>query len=121
MGPGTEKFPLPFDLRLLFTFGQWLGYHDHWSTGSAIERWHCRCDLVLFCRHYWLHLLYALHGRNGEHGTYRVSPYLNTSSHDQEIDTSTPSGGQYHWVSEFAPRQYQQFLSYMTGWLSVCG
>jgi hypothetical protein len=22
-------------------------------------------------------------------------------------------------VSEFAPKQYQQFLSYMTGWLSV--
>jgi hypothetical protein len=22
-------------------------------------------------------------------------------------------------VSEFAPKEYQQFLSYMTGWLSV--
>ncbi|KAL8786989.1 MAG: hypothetical protein Q9195_007967 [Heterodermia aff. obscurata] len=26
------------------------------------------------------------------------------------------SGGQYHWVSEFAPRRYQRFLSYFTGW-----
>lgn len=25
------------------------------------------------------------------------------------------SGGQYHWVSEFAPPKYQRFLSYMTG------
>jgi hypothetical protein len=25
------------------------------------------------------------------------------------------SGGQYHWVSEFAPKKYQKFLSYMTG------
>ena len=25
------------------------------------------------------------------------------------------SGGQYHWVSEFAPRRVQRFLSYMTG------
>lgn len=25
------------------------------------------------------------------------------------------SGGQYHWVSEFAPPRYQKFLSYMTG------
>jgi choline transport protein len=25
------------------------------------------------------------------------------------------SGGQYHWVSEFAPRKYQKFLSYMSG------
>jgi amino acid permease len=25
------------------------------------------------------------------------------------------SGGQYHWVSEFAPRSSQRFLSYITG------
>ncbi|KAI9728792.1 MAG: hypothetical protein M1834_007178 [Cirrosporium novae-zelandiae] len=29
------------------------------------------------------------------------------------------SGGQYHWVSEFAPPKYQKFLSYMTGWMST--
>lgn len=28
------------------------------------------------------------------------------------------SGGQYHWVSEFAPASSQKFLSYITGWLS---
>ncbi|PLB54842.1 amino acid transporter [Aspergillus steynii IBT 23096] len=31
------------------------------------------------------------------------------------------SGGQYHWVSEFAPRRCQKFLSYITGWLCVMG
>ena len=31
------------------------------------------------------------------------------------------SGGQYHWVSEFAPRNAQKFLSFMTGWLCVLG
>ncbi|MCJ1302732.1 hypothetical protein MMC08_005536 [Hypocenomyce scalaris] len=31
------------------------------------------------------------------------------------------SGGQYHWVSEFAPRKYQKYLSYMTGWLCFTG
>ncbi|CAN8105079.1 unnamed protein product [Discula destructiva] len=31
------------------------------------------------------------------------------------------SGGQYHWVSEFAPRRYQKFLSYFLGWFSVLG
>ncbi|KAH2134422.1 hypothetical protein KXV35_008210 [Aspergillus fumigatus] len=31
------------------------------------------------------------------------------------------SGGQYHWVSEFAPRRAQKFLSYITGWLSATG
>lgn len=29
------------------------------------------------------------------------------------------SGGQYHWVSEFAPPQYQKILSYFTGWMSA--
>ncbi|KAL4888025.1 amino acid permease-domain-containing protein [Aspergillus ambiguus] len=31
------------------------------------------------------------------------------------------SGGQYHWVSEFAPRGCQRFLSYITGWLCAMG
>ncbi|KAJ5281057.1 hypothetical protein N7478_006429 [Penicillium angulare] len=31
------------------------------------------------------------------------------------------SGGQYHWVSEFAPPHAQGLLSYMTGWLCVLG
>jgi choline transport protein len=25
------------------------------------------------------------------------------------------AGGQYHWVSEFAPRKYQKVLSYISG------
>lgn len=29
------------------------------------------------------------------------------------------SGGQYHWVSEFAPPSLQQFLSYIVGWMST--
>ncbi|KAH3994513.1 hypothetical protein HBI56_160530 [Parastagonospora nodorum] len=31
------------------------------------------------------------------------------------------SGGQYHWVSEFAPKEHQKFLSYVVGWLCVLG
>ncbi|KAH7128601.1 amino acid/polyamine transporter I [Dendryphion nanum] len=31
------------------------------------------------------------------------------------------SGGQYHWVSEFAPKEHQRFLSYVVGWLCVLG
>ncbi|CAG5153046.1 uncharacterized protein ALTATR162_LOCUS3013 [Alternaria atra] len=31
------------------------------------------------------------------------------------------SGGQYHWVSEFAPPEHQRFLSYVVGWLCVLG
>ncbi|KAK3707274.1 hypothetical protein LTR37_012275 [Vermiconidia calcicola] len=31
------------------------------------------------------------------------------------------SGGQYHWVSEFAPPSCQRFLSYIVGWLCFTG
>lgn len=31
------------------------------------------------------------------------------------------AGGQYHWVSEFAPPSCQKFLSYIVGWLGVLG
>ncbi|GAB7331951.1 hypothetical protein MBLNU13_g03867t1 [Cladosporium sp. NU13] len=31
------------------------------------------------------------------------------------------SGGQYHWVSEFAPKNLQKALSYIIGWLCVLG
>jgi amino acid transporter len=29
------------------------------------------------------------------------------------------SGGQYHWVSEFAPPEWQRPLSYLVGWMST--
>ncbi|KIW10346.1 hypothetical protein PV08_11308 [Exophiala spinifera] len=39
-----------------------------------------------------------------------------------EMESMAPtSGGQYHWVSEFAPPRYQRFLSYSTGWMSTLG
>ncbi|KAM5357515.1 hypothetical protein ACJZ2D_016190 [Fusarium nematophilum] len=31
------------------------------------------------------------------------------------------TGGQYHWVSEFAPPRYQKFISYIMGWMCVLG
>lgn len=31
------------------------------------------------------------------------------------------SGGQYHWVSMLAPPSCSNFLSYITGWVTVCG
>ena len=31
------------------------------------------------------------------------------------------SGGQYHWVSEFSPPQYQKLLSYASGWMTTLG
>ncbi|CAK1367398.1 putative amino-acid permease [Cercospora beticola] len=39
-----------------------------------------------------------------------------------EMESMAPTaGGQYHWVSEFAPPQYQRVLSYASGWMSTLG
>lgn len=39
-----------------------------------------------------------------------------------EMTSMAPtSGGQYHWVSEFASPSYQKPLSYMVGWMSALG
>ncbi|UNI19419.1 hypothetical protein JDV02_005603 [Purpureocillium takamizusanense] len=39
-----------------------------------------------------------------------------------EMASMAPTaGGQYHWVSEFAPSSCQRFLSYITGWICVLG
>jgi choline transport protein len=39
-----------------------------------------------------------------------------------EMSSMAPSaGGQYHWISEFAPRKAQKLLSYLVGWLTVLG
>lgn len=39
-----------------------------------------------------------------------------------EMESMAPtSGGQYHWVSEFAPEEYQKVLSYLSGWMSTLG
>ena len=33
-----------------------------------------------------------------------------------EMSSMAPTaGGQYHWVSEFAPEKYQKILSYLSG------
>ncbi|KAF4553394.1 Amino acid permease-like protein 8 [Elsinoe fawcettii] len=37
-----------------------------------------------------------------------------------EMASMAPTaGGQYHWVSEFAPARFQRSLSYLSGWLST--
>ncbi|KAF2724727.1 amino acid transporter [Polychaeton citri CBS 116435] len=37
------------------------------------------------------------------------------------VSMAPTSGGQYHWVSEFAPQRAQKFLSYIVGWLCFTG
>ena len=45
---------------------------------------------------------------------------VNTSMAEMASMAPT-SGGQYHWVSEFAPRKYQKVMSFFVGWLCVLG
>ena len=40
---------------------------------------------------------------------------IQSSLHLLTIFRAPTSGGQYHWVSEFAPKNQQKFLSYITG------
>ncbi|KFY48511.1 hypothetical protein V495_01268 [Pseudogymnoascus sp. VKM F-4514 (FW-929)] len=48
--------------------------------------------------------------------------FLAVISSMAEMASMAPTaGGQYHWVSEFAPKSAQQFLSYVTGWVCVLG
>ncbi|RKU42407.1 hypothetical protein DL546_005020 [Coniochaeta pulveracea] len=48
--------------------------------------------------------------------------YLLVFASIAELASIAPtSGGQYHWVSEFAPPGTQRFMSYIVGWISVLG
>ncbi|KAJ5495582.1 hypothetical protein N7539_000698 [Penicillium diatomitis] len=39
-----------------------------------------------------------------------------------EFVSSYPTeGGMYHWIAAVAPKRYSAFLSFLTGWLTVCG
>ncbi|KAH9871024.1 hypothetical protein J1614_006598 [Plenodomus biglobosus] len=37
------------------------------------------------------------------------------------VSLAPTSGGQYHWVSMLAPKRSQKILSYVSGWLTLCG
>lgn len=41
--------------------------------------------------------------------------------HNSEAVLTLAPFYRYHWVSEFAPRSSQRYLSYMTGWLVMTG
>lgn len=46
--------------------------------------------------------------------------YKDGSSEDaSRLHEFKTAGGQYHWTSEFAPKKYQRFLSYFSGWLAA--
>ena len=51
---------------------------------------------------------------------YKSPPSFHLRRSNKKLRAPT-TGGQYHWVSEFAPRSSQKFLSYLVGWLSVMG
>jgi len=62
---------------------------------------------------------------NGGDGLNVRSSHMDTSIlslHADPLSHRAPtSGGQYHWVSEFAPPQHQKFISFIIGWLCVLG
>ncbi|KAK5705709.1 hypothetical protein LTR17_021444 [Elasticomyces elasticus] len=53
-------------------------------------------------------------------GTF-IGFFLAIASMAEMASMAPTTGGQYHWVSEFAPRNAQKQLSYIVGWLCVLG
>ena len=61
----------------------------------------------------WVHAGVCDNRRNGLDVNEIPSPSWNCSL---TLSARAPtSGGQYHWVSEYAPRSSQRFISYITG------
>ena len=50
-----------------------------------------------------------------------ICTYALAASLAEMASMAPTSGGQYHWVSEFAPRSQSKFLSYIVGWLAALG
>ena len=65
----------------------------------------------------WIWYCHGVSSRNG----VNVSAHISRTAFKRysQIPRAPTSGGQYHWVSEFAPPEYQKVLSYVTGWLST--
>jgi amino acid transporter len=63
-------------------------------------------------------------GRAGSVWSYLASWILTipvVASMAEMASMAPTCGGQYHWVSEFAPPRVQKLLSYISGWLSALG
>ncbi|KAL8845907.1 MAG: hypothetical protein Q9221_008964 [Calogaya cf. arnoldii] len=50
-----------------------------------------------------------------------VGVWMTYASLSEMASMAPTAGGQYHWVSEFAPPRHQKFLSYMVGWICMTG
>ncbi|KAH7088145.1 GABA permease [Paraphoma chrysanthemicola] len=50
-----------------------------------------------------------------------VGTLLISLSFAEMVSMAPTCGGQYHWVSELAPKHQQRFLSYIVGWLATVG
>jgi hypothetical protein len=64
-------------------------------------------------RLYWHVLCYAFICGNGVDVSLRIADTNKILAH--QSDRAPIAGGQYHWVSELAPRKRQKFLSYVVG------
>jgi len=77
------------------------------------EWWVCRIDLDF--RDCCSGLLFCVRVFSGD--GFNVSARLILVIRELTRQRAPTSGGQYHWVSEFAPRRFQRLMSYMTGWV----
>ena len=85
----------------------------------AHQRRHGRCNLDVRCLRHRNDFRYPVNGGNGldvSYGNFSII-YTNVlfSEHTLTNIRAPTAGGQYHWVSEFAPRKYEKILSFATG------
>ncbi|KAH8636257.1 amino acid transporter [Alternaria alternata] len=99
-----------FKFLSIFGFAVILGNTWEYSLMRHLDA--CRCL-------YWHVFRHAFLCGNGVDVSYSDADA--TEALGNQSDRAPTAGGQYHWVSELAPRKHQKFLSYLVGWLCVIG
>ena len=80
--------------------------------------------IIFLLRLTTLYFVFANGGRGAASWTYLVDwgfSIITVLSLAEVASMYPVAGGQYNWVSIFAPSACQKFLSYITGWLGVLG
>ena len=107
------QLPLHFDFGLRVHFDEHVGNRARGSLFWTDRWWHCwPCLGILpLLDRLWPCLCFNL--RDGVDVCSLTIPSQGALT--LTFCSSPTSGGQYHWVSEFAPKSCQRFLSWLTG------
>ncbi|QSZ30875.1 hypothetical protein DSL72_000433 [Monilinia vaccinii-corymbosi] len=117
--PGDERGDTQNDLSDMQRLGKKPEFQiterrfNQWRVCGNALGVHWNSDLLLVNRGFTC--------RNGINGSYERWQVLHAMFYPVINNEVNHFIGQYHWVSEFSPPEYQKFLSYITGWMSSLG